>query len=306
MTGLNRRQALTVLGQGACASAALTSAPARATPRLDDRDAVSMLYDATLCTGCQACVSACNEANDLPPDTEAADGMWHMSGDLTARTKNIIKLYQEEDDETYSFVKRQCMHCLEPACVTGCPFKALDKRADGAVVWESSRCIGCRYCEIACPFDVPKFEWENFNPRIVKCEFCVHRLDEGVGPACTSVCPTAAVIFGYRADLLEESRRRIQDNPGRYHENRVYGEYEGGGTQVLYLSALPFEKLGLPKLGSESVSHYGTKVHHILYRWLALPIILYLLSAGIIRKRWLDHETESREEGAKTGLPRQL
>ena len=310
MNPLNRRQALTMAGQGAVGSATLGSlaSPAQASPskRLDDRDAVSMLYDATLCTGCQACVTACNEANDLPADTAAADGMWHMSGDLSARTKNIIKLHKEGDDGPYSFVKRQCMHCLEPACVTGCPFGALTKRDDGAVVWESSRCIGCRYCEIACPFDVPKFEWENFNPRIVKCEMCVHRLDEGIDPACTSVCPTSAVVFGYRSDLLVEAKRRIQDNLGRYHENRVYGEHEGGGTQVLYLSAISFTKLGLPSLGAESVARYGTKVHSFLYKWFLLPFVLYLISAGIIRKRWIDHEREAKEERTKTGLPQQL
>ena len=309
---LSRREAFKVLGQGAVGTATLAAAgEARATgvnrPIPADRDAVGMLYDATICTGCKACVSACSSANDLVPDTVLSSGRWQMPQDLNAHTKNIIKLARGEDPAETSYVKRQCMHCLEPSCVSGCPFGALVKRGpDGVVTWDADRCIGCRYCEVACPFDVPKFEWANFNPRIVKCELCAHRLDEGGKPACTEVCPTQAVIFGHRSDLLADAKARIAAAPGRYFEDRVYGDKDGGGTQVLYLSALPFTRLGLPVLPEESVAAYGSKVHSVLYKWLALPLTLYVLLAALIKRRFADHEAHAQDEAKQTGLPSQL
>lgn len=308
----DRRQALRVLGSGGAAAAAtLVAKDARASavnrPKAPDHEAAAMLYDATICTGCKACVTACTEANDLVPDTVLSAGKWQMPLDLNAQTANIIKLAKGESPMEDSYVKRQCMHCLEPSCVSGCPFGALIKReSDGVVVWRADRCIGCRYCEVACPFEVPKFEWERFNPKIVKCQLCSHRLDEGGVPACTEVCPTHAVIYGRREDLLEEGHRRIAAHPDRYHESRIYGEKDGGGTQVLYLSAIPFEELGLPKLGQESVAHYGSKVHSVLYKWLALPAIAYAFLAALIRRRWKEHEAHEKELAEKTGLPRQI
>lgn len=309
---IDRRQALKVLTSGTVGSAAVCAggsaqAAGQNRPVPDDRDAVAMLYDATICTGCKACVSACAEANDLVPDTVISNGLWQMPEDLNANTKNIIKLAKGEDTADTSYVKRQCMHCSEPACVSGCPFGALLKReGDGVITWTEDRCIGCRYCEVACPFNVPKFEWANFNPRIVKCEFCAHRLADGLEPACTDVCPTHAVIFGRRADLLSEAHARIERQPGTYYEDRVYGEKDGGGTQVLYLSAVPFTKIGLPELSEESVAAYGSRVHSILYKWLALPITLYVLLAALIRRRWKDHEDHEQDQAKKTGLPSQI
>ena len=150
---------------------------------------------------------ACSEANDLPPDTQLSGGLTQSPADLNSRTKNIIKLYRSEDGTESSFVKRQCMHCIDPGCVAACPFGALHKSEHGIVAWDPGRCIGCRYCEVACPFGIPKFEWDRFNPRIVKCELCRHRLATDGQPACTRVCPTSAVIFGERAALFDKPRR---------------------------------------------------------------------------------------------------
>ena len=304
---MQRRDVLRVLCQGGSGAAVLgaantADAAGQNRPIADDHDAVAMLYDATVCTGCKACVAACTEANELAPDTALSNGLWQMPEDLNAQTKNIIKLARGDEDDATSYVKRQCMHCLEPACVSGCPFGALMKRgSDGVVTWDASRCIGCRYCEIACPFDVPKFEWSKFNPKIVKCEFCAHRLEKGEEPACTEVCPTRAVIFGHRADLLAEAHRRIDERPGAYYEDRVYGEHDGGGMQVLYLSALPFGALGLPALSRESVAHYGSKVHAILYKWLALPLAIYVVLAAIIKRRWIITKPSSARCPKKPG-----
>ena len=147
-------------------------------------DAVGMLYDATRCIGCKACMTACNQANDLEPDTEASGGLWHMPLDLNEHAKNIIKLYRNADSGEQSFIKRQCMHCVDPACVGACMLGALQKREYGIVTYDPSLCIGCRYCEMGCPFNVIKFQWSKAIPKMVKCELCYHRIAQGKGPAC--------------------------------------------------------------------------------------------------------------------------
>jgi Fe-S-cluster-containing dehydrogenase component len=308
---LNRRQLLRgFAGVGGALAAVSSSAAATeehpAHP-VAPADAIAMLFDNTICTGCRACMPACNEANGLPADSVSSGGIWDMPSDLNSKTKNIIKVYEEPGEPGYSFVKRQCMHCLDPACVSGCPFDALKKNEWGAVTWTGSLCIGCRYCEVACPFDVPKFEWDHWNPKVVKCEFCFdQRLKKNQEPACTAVCPTGAVIFGKRTDLLSKAKERIVESPGKYFEQRVYGEHEAGGTQVLYLSNVAFEKIGLPKLASTSLAHYATKVTSVMYKWLTGPILMAGVLGFAIRHNWNRHEAERADREKKTGFPDQL
>jgi Fe-S-cluster-containing dehydrogenase component len=308
---MSRREALFgMIGAGGSVFGALApaaSAEEHPAHPLAPLDAVAMLYDNTLCTGCKACMVACSEVNGLPPDTALSGGLWQMPSDLNSKTKNIIQLYQEPDGPGFAYVKKQCMHCLDPACVAGCPFDALKKNLWGAVTWDSSLCIGCRYCEVACPFDVPKFEWDKWNPKIVKCEFCFdQRLVHSKEPACTAVCPTGSVIFGKRVDLLARAKDRIAAAPGKYFEQRVYGEHEAGGTQVLYLSSVGFDKIGLPKLGTTSLGHYATKVTSVIYKWLSGPILLAGVLGMVIRKNWNRHEAERPERERRTGFPEQL
>lgn len=267
--------------------------------------AVGMLYDATKCVGCQSCVTACAQANKMPRDLRR-DPLHLTALDLSNSTKNIIKLYKPEDGGSYSYVKQQCMHCADPACVAGCMFKGLTKDATtGIVSWDGKLCVGCRYCEVACPYHVPKFRWQGFNPEIVKCELCRERLAKGQEPACTSVCPAKAVIFGKREDLLREAKRRVAENPGKYYENRVYGEHDGGGTQVLYLSHVPFDKIGLPALTAESVPE-RLKWQKRLYSYLVLPLGLYASLVGVVSKNWKDHKEHMEKEEKTTGLRPQL
>lgn len=310
-SAISRRQALLgfVGAVGVITGAPLASAAAEEHPAhpVAPLDAVSMLYDNTICTGCKACMVACSEANALPADTALSGGLWHMPVELNSKTKNIIQCYAEPNGTGFAYVKRQCMHCLDPACVTGCPFGALQKNQWGAVTWEGSLCIGCRYCEVACPFNVPKFEWDKWNPKIVKCEFCFdQRLKQNQQPACTAVCPTGAVIFGKRADLLAKAKERVAASPGKYFENRVYGEHEAGGTQVLYLSNVPFEKIGLPKLGATSLGHYATMVTSVIYKWLSAPILAAGILGSVIKRNWNRHEAERPERERQAGLPDQL
>jgi formate dehydrogenase beta subunit len=269
--GISRRAALKGLLVGGATAAGATSTASAAVPPPPE-DALGLLYDATLCIGCKACVSACREANDLEADPTGLGPLYHAPVDLSERAKTVIKLYAADSEQ--SFMKAQCMHCVDPACAAACMLGALKKREFGIVTYDADLCIGCRYCEVACPFNVPKFQWTKAAPKIVKCELCAHRLKAGLEPACTDVCPREAVIFGKRSDLLAEARRRIAAEPSRYVP-KVYGETEGGGTQVLYLSHVPFEALGLPALGETPGPAMARSVQRGVYHNFIAPVTLY-------------------------------
>jgi len=288
---MKRRTALKVAFAGAVAAvgsavrplAAKSSIPLAAPP-----DAVGLLYDTTKCIGCKACVNACREANGLAPDTTWSGGLYHAPLDLSEKAKTVIKLY--DDGEQRSFFKAQCMHCLDPACASACMLGAFKKREYGIVSYDVNYCIGCRYCEVACPYGVPKFEWSKAATKMVKCELCNHRIAQGKIPACAEVCPKGAVIYGKREDLLREAKTRLAENPGKYIQ-KVYGEHDGGGTQCLYLSHVPFEKLGLPVLGTESTPTLQRTIQESVYKGFAAPVALYgLLGFVMLRNRKTEGE----------------
>ena len=191
----------------------------------------ALLIDTTRCIGCNACAEACKQANALPGDIDA---------DLTARTWTVVR---EKKDGI--FVRRLCMHCQEPSCASVCPVGALYKSKAGPVAYDESKCIGCRYCMAACPFQVPKYEWDKALPRVQKCIGCLGRVEAGRRTACAEACPTGATMFGDRDALLAEARARLRDDPDKYVD-RIYGENEVGGTNVLFLASVPFEELGFP------------------------------------------------------------
>ena len=141
------------------------------------------------------------------------------------------------------FMRRLCMNCQDPACASVCPVGALQKTAAGPVTYDADRCMGCRYCMIACPFSVPKYEWSKVLPKVQKCTMCPERVSAGQPTACAEACPTGATKFGERDDLILEAQQRIRDNPGTY-VNHIYGLNEVGGTSVLLLSSVPFEQFG--------------------------------------------------------------
>ncbi len=270
---ISRRSVLKVIGAGAAGLAAGGAARAETRGRAGPApDALGLLYDSTSCVGCRACVTKCKEANDLPPDrTEMMGAAYDAPLDLNATTKTVVQLYQQGG--TSAFVKKQCMHCLQPACETACMLNAFQKGPRGVVTYQKSRCIGCRYCQIACPFNVPKFEWSKAVPMVVKCELCRHRRE---GPACAEVCPRQAVVAGNVSDLLAEARRRMAAAPARYFP-KIYGENDGGGTQCLYLApaGISFDKLGLPDLGPEPVPSRAVNLQHALYQGFVAPVVLY-------------------------------
>lgn len=194
----------------------------------------ALLYDSTLCVGCRLCESGCAEKWGMPyNETIAAEEK------LSAHKITTIKTSGER------FSRRKCMHCVEPACASVCPVGALHKTGAGPVVYNQEMCIGCRYCMAACPFGAPTYEWTSLAPRIRKCDGCFDRTLAGkASTACTEVCPTGATITGDRNELIVEAQKRLREKPGEYY-SKIYGLNEVGGTTTLYLSAVPFEQLGL-------------------------------------------------------------
>jgi formate dehydrogenase iron-sulfur subunit len=196
--------------------------------------AKAFLFDVTTCALCGACWVADKERNNLP--IPAGD---FTQDELSDKSFLVVKKRQGRG------VRFSCMHCVSPTCASLCPVSALEKTAIGAVIYHGERCIGCRYCVEACPFTIPKYEWTKPFPYVKKCDFCYSRITAGQMPACAAVCPTGALMFGNRIDLLQEARKRISADPSKYVDH-IYGEKEVGGTSLLILSDIPLEKLGYP------------------------------------------------------------
>jgi formate dehydrogenase iron-sulfur subunit len=199
-----------------------------------------ILYDSTRCAGCQVCETSCAEANGLPAPVVSIEAGVIRKTDEAHRT--VVNAFKTSRGE--AFLKKQCMHCNEPACAAACLTQAMYKTKEGAVIWRGNKCMGCRYCMVSCPFDIPKFEYFSANPKIEKCNLCYSRLTEGKIPACVENCPAEALIFGKRRDLIKEARKRIVEKPDQYTDH-IYGEHEAGGTGFLYLAGVPFNELGL-------------------------------------------------------------
>jgi formate dehydrogenase iron-sulfur subunit len=233
---------------------------------------VGLLFDSTQCIGCGACAAACKEANSLPQEVEPR---------LTAYTWTVV----EEHDGAYS--RRLCMHCLEPTCVSVCPVAALQRSPQGAVTYDAARCIGCRYCMLACPFEVPRYEWDRAVPVVGKCTLCPDRLAAGQPPACAEACPTGATLFGTRDALLQTARARVEADPDAY-AGGIYGVNEAGGTGVLMLAKRSFAQLGLPStLPRQPLP---------LLTWQVLskvPDFVILAGAGLMGLKWI---TDRRDE----------
>ncbi len=245
---VSRRKFLTWMG-GAGLSAAATCKRAYAASGKHFKGypgSIGVLHDTTLCLGCRRCEEACNKVNALPGPEKPFKDLNVL--DDHRRTTSIAytvvnKFKDEKGSPVYS--KFQCNHCLEPACASACFVKAFQKTEKGAVTYDASVCVGCRYCMVACPFNVPAYEYESaFSPRVMKCTMCHPRLMEGKLPSCVQSCPAEALTFGIRDDLLKIARERIRKHPDKYVDH-IYGESEMGGTSWLYLSGMPFSEIGM-------------------------------------------------------------
>jgi Fe-S-cluster-containing dehydrogenase component len=272
-----------------------------------------VLVDTTLCIGCRSCEKACNGINtDLPrqsPQSFQDESVFGRRRRMDEKCYTVVNRYAgpaQKDKPVYA--KFQCMHCLKPACVSACIVGALEKKENGAVVYDAGKCIGCRYCMIACPFQVPAYEYKNaLTPKVRKCTFCFEqRLSKNGTPACVAACPMQVMLFGRRPDLITIAGDRIRRNPGRYISG-VYGAHEAGGTAWMYLSSLPFKQIDLPQLGYYPVPGFTEPVQHVIFKWFLPPLGLYALLGGLMwrmesrqKKKALTPETRARHESASS------
>jgi len=336
-------------GAAVAATAAVVPQAAARETRQRPPEAVGLLYDATLCIGCKACVAACKEANGNPPEFSTADQLWDTPLDTSAKTFNLIKMYRSGTMETkdaeqngYAFMKTSCMHCADPSCVSACPVSAMVKNPENGIVeYNADACIGCRYCVAACPFGIPKYQYDSPTGKIGKCELCRHRHKEGRYSACAEVCPTGATLYGRTEDLLVEARRRLAMKPGTvevfprgrlrhgqaklldgggdgqgrrqrrgwenepdqnyegvvgHYRQHIYGEKEYGGTQVLKLSAVPFEKVGMPDLPPEAAAAHSESIQHALYGGLVMPFAVLGAMTWVARRNIVAAEKDEGED----------
>lgn len=246
-----------------------------------------ILYDSTQCLGCRACEIACAESHGLPePTDEMVPGVIRKTSELQ---RTVVNTYKTSKGEV--LVKSQCMHCNEPACAAACLTKAMYKTKEGPVVWRGDKCMGCRYCMVSCPFDIPKFEYHSANPKIQKCDLCHDKIIKGEIPACVEICG-AALTFGTRRELIAEARKRIVENPDTYIPE-IYGETVAGGTGILYLAAAPHKEIGLNT--DLQNSSYPALSKSFLYTVPSVFVLLPPLLLGIHEATKNNHKEEENE-----------
>jgi len=248
-----RRTFLGLLG-GAGALAALPAPAGAAGKHFGPHpDTMAVLFDATRCIGCRQCEKACNEVNKLPEPEKPFDDMTVLNTERRTDEKTYTVVNKYDTEKGGVFRKMQCNHCLEPACASACFVRAFKKEPNGAVTYDASVCVGCRYCMVACPFSIPAYTYDDpITPRVVKCTMCSPRLAEGKLPGCVERCPKEALTFGPREEIIKIARARIDAYPDRY-QHHIYGEHEMGGTCWMYLSGVPFTEIGMREdLGTTS------------------------------------------------------
>jgi Fe-S-cluster-containing dehydrogenase component len=293
----NRRDFLKTLGIVTAATTGLKTKKANAEPKniLSD-ERMGVLVDTTVCIGCRKCEWACKIEHNLPtPPIEKYENRSVFKDmrrpDTGALT--VVNEYQNPmNPEIPINVKVNCMHCDHPACVSACIVGAFSKQENGTVVWDTDKCIGCRYCMVACPFQIPAFEFDTaLHPDILKCDFCYERSKNGQIPACVEICPVEAMTYGKRYEILELAHKRIKRKPDRYIDH-VYGEHEAGGTSWVYLAGKDFNKLDFPKVGNKPMPGTSESIQHAIFAYFVPPAALYGLLAGIM---WLSKNNNTEE-----------
>lgn len=271
---------------------------------------VGCLVDTTLCIGCRKCEEACNRRNKLArPEKSFKDKtVFRRRRRPTAEAYTVVNQYPghpspDQKSASNTHCKVQCMHCLTPSCVSACVVGAMKKLDDGSIVYNKNICLGCRYCMVACPFEIPAYEYDDpITPRVRKCVFCAdYKNNKGADPACASACPTEALVFGKREALLALAKDRIKKRPDRYNDY-IYGEKEAGGTSWLYLTGRPYRELELLPMQSTSPATLTESIQHGIFKYGLLPIAVYGTLGGIMwyRKR-KEKINDKKETGVESG-----
>jgi Fe-S-cluster-containing dehydrogenase component len=304
----DRRRFLKIAGLAAASAATPRRLPgasgAEDAPPVSGAAQAGCLVDTTLCIGCRKCEEACNLRNKLrrPETPFAGRTVFRRERRPSENAFTVVNEYPgpPSPDQTSlrtTYVKVQCLHCLTPACVSACIVGAMTRAADGAILYNPKICIGCRYCMIACPFQIPAYEYAvALSPRVRKCEFCAS-LEKGTGadPACAASCPTEALVFGRRESLLVLAKDRIAKRPDRYVE-RVYGETESGGTSWLYLTGRPGREVGLIDLPSSSPASRTESIQHGIFRYGIIPFAVYGILGGVM---WANGRRSRKNDAAE-------
>jgi Fe-S-cluster-containing dehydrogenase component len=285
MKNLNRRDFLksTALGVSAVA---LGATSVKGADKTLSEDRIGILVDTAVCIGCRNCEWACRVAHDLPTkelESYSDNSVFkeYRRPDKTALT--VVNQFENEKNPLLPvYVKNQCMHCERPACVSACIVGALTKQADGSVIWDDDKCIGCRYCMVACQFQIPSYDYDkSIDPHIRKCDLCFERRKKEKLPACVNICPNEALLFGKRSEIIQIAKNRIKRKPDEYIDH-IYGEFEIGGTSWMYIAGKNFEKLKMPPLGNNPAPGISESIQHGIFAYFVPPVALYALLGTVM------------------------
>ncbi|MDP2037147.1 MAG: 4Fe-4S dicluster domain-containing protein [Ignavibacteria bacterium] len=296
MAKQSRRDFLKTSALIGSAAAGLSSSTKAAPKNVLSEDRMGVLVDTTVCIGCRKCEWACKTAHNLatdPIETYEDRTVFKEQRRPNDKALTVVNEYPNTTLDKFPInVKVQCMHCDKPACLSACIVGAFSKNENGSVIWDGDKCIGCRYCMVACPFQIPAFEFEKaLKPDIKKCDFCIERTTKDKLPACIEMCPVEAITYGRREDLLKVAKDRIKNYPNKYVD-RIFGEHEVGGTSWLYLSSRQFEEIAFPKLGRDPAPGVSEAIQHGIFAYFVPPVALYALLGGVM---WLNKNKKNHE-----------
>ncbi len=308
---LDRREFLRTVATAGAAATGLSAAPrsAEGSAGASHANGIGVLVDIPNCIGCRKCEFACQQAAgfDVPPiDSFDDKSVFENHRRPHPRSFTTVNRFANSNDpEKPVYVKANCLHCNDPACVSACLVGAFTKQPNGAVTYDAWKCMGCRYCMVACPFQIPTYDYDDaFTPQVRKCTFCFDKMvREGGTPACVRICPNDALVFGKRDELVAIAHERIRNRPDTYVDH-VYGEHEAGGTSWLYLSGLPFEQIGFVQLGSLAPPRLTESVQHGIFKMFMPPLALYGLLGLVmwLTKREAEQPSPSLAELADSGV----
>ncbi len=297
----NRRDFFKNLAIAGATITGLSATSANAAPKkIISDDRMGVLVDTTVCVGCRNCEWACKGSHGIDAgslESYEDRSVFNEKRRPTAGSYTVVNEYAPIKGSQIAInVKVQCMHCDHPACMSACIVGAFTKEENGSVIWDTGKCIGCRYCMVACPFQIPTFDYLTaIEPEIRKCDFCYNRTKEGKLPACVDICPVEALTYGKRSDLIKIAKDRIKRHPDRY-EPELFGEKTVGGTAWMYLSAKKAEELDFPKLENVPAPGVSEAIQHGIFSYFVPPVAYFALLGGImwISKR-KDHDDEEED-----------